>query len=447
MWNRAKIRSFVTSWAILIALCLPNVAVAQGDEPLRLVYMNVSGAEGEASFRTVDELFAESQQIDLFDGERLLAFAAEYGIEREAFRSSQRAQYVDEFAALMWEKGIEGVMVHDVDSQTDTLYIGVIGPWGWELAQVEASLSQGALDRDGALAALGQIFDPLVPDVRGFRRDVEEGRITHADFQLPELVAEEEEEEEKEEELSLRDQAMEEHRSRYGNLERNVALRVGPAFGHRSMRMNDEAGFDIRHRAPLMGFALRADALLTTFDRDTAALEVGGFLGFSSVSTVHENTELDGQFFRTSFEARYISAQSAVLRIRGIGGIETTNLSLEENSRYTGHGYFAARLGGGVEYAFGELMTLQVDALAMPLLGASNSGDAYGEVSGWLGAGLDLVTHLNIADPILIGLDYGFRYFNVEYPDAGQVDGVAGEASSYDMIHQMMITLGYRYGF
>lgn len=425
---------------------MPALALAHEDDPLRLVYLNVAGAEGAESFATVDDLFAESQQIDLFDGEELLDFAAEYGLDEESFRSGQRAEYIDEFAALMWKLNIEGVMVHDVDTSTDTLYVGVIGPRGWELAEVEAPLSQGGLDRDGALVALQEIFNPLVPEVRGFRRDIAEGRVGDEDFQLPEPIAEEEEEEDEEtdEEMSLRDEAMAEHRKNYGDLRRNIAVRVGPFVGHRSLRMSGGGGFDLRHRAPMVGFELRADGLLMTFDRDTAALEAGAVFAMSSVSTMYDNSELGGQFLRMSGELRYINAQSAILRIRGVAGVETTNISLDENEEYTGHGYLAGRIGGGAEYDFGELMTLQFDALALPVISASNSGDAYGEVSGWLGAGLDLAARLEVAEPVLIGADYGFRYFNVEYPDADRADGVQGSADSHDMFHHFVISVGYR---
>lgn len=445
MCTATKIRSFVTFWVVMAALALPTMVAAQEDDPLRLVYLNVSGEEGATSFSTVDDLFAESQQIDLVDGEKLMEFAAEFGLDEASFRSGQRTEYMDEFAAVMWELNIEGVMVHQVDTGADVLYIGVVGPHGWELAEVEAPLSQGSLDRDGALTALGEIFDPLVPEVRGFRRDVAEGRITDDDFQLPERIAEEDEEkEEVDEEMSLREQAMAEHRKTYGDLGRSISAYVGPVFGHRSLRMSGDGGFDLRHRAPLVGFGLRADSMVTTFDRDTAALEVGAVFAMSSVSTFYDSSELGGQFFLLSGEARYINAQSAFLRIRGVAGVETMNITLDENDEYTGHGYLAGRIGGGAEYDFGDLMTLKADALAMPVISASNSGDAYGEVSGWLGAGLDLGARLEVAAPVLIGADYGFRLFHVDYPEADRADGVGGEADSYDMFHQFMISVGYR---
>lgn len=447
MWTATKFQCLAIGWLAVVMVMMPSLASAQHDEPLQLVYVNISGADGISSHQTVDELFEESDQIDSFDGEEFLAYAEDYGIDATDLTSEHRGDVEDELAALMWERDIEGLMVHHVEDGEDRLYIGVIGPRGWELGEVEVDLDQGSLERDRALVALEQIFNPLVPEVRGFRRDVDQGAVSDEDFELPDRVdeqheVEEDETTEEDETRSLREMAMEEHRRRYGNLERNISLRAGPSFGHRSLRMSTESdGFDLRHSAPLMGFAVRVDGLIMTFDRETAALEAGGTLGFSSLTTAYGGTELDGQFLNLSGEVRYINARAELLRFRGIAGIETLNLTLDENEDYTGHGYLYGRVGGGVEYGIGDLVTLQLDVLAMPVISATNSGDAYGEVSGWLGAGAEMTTYVRLAEPVLISVDYGIRYFDVEYPDADQLADIA---QSHDLIHQVMIGVGYR---
>ena len=100
------------------------------------------------------------------------------------------------------------------------------------------------------------------------------------------------------------------------------------------------------------------------------------------------------------------------------------------------------RIGGGVQYSIDETAVLEADLLLLPVLSASNSGGAYGEASGWLGAAVEVGATLDMLDPFLVGLDYNLQFMNVSYPEPVQID--VG-ANSTDFIHQIMVGAGYRF--
>ena len=433
---------------ILCILMVPTTAWAQDQEdPLRLAYVNTSGSEGRDSYQAVRELLRGSDQIELIRERTFMRSAQEVGIDEDTLADWGRwPELVDHFGAAMWRSNVEGLLIHRVEEQGAELYSPVFGPRGWELTEVERPLADGGLSDEATMEVLREAFTALVPEVRGFRREVREGRVREEDFAIARDSDDGESSDGRvagDDSLSPRERALAEHRRRYGDLSRNVAIYVGGLTGRRSMSMNQPEGtFKIDHRTALMGVGLRADALITTVERDTAAFEVSGFAGFSPFSTVFGERQLSGQYMRFGAEGRYINARSATTRLRVILGVETINISLEGNEFYTGHGYLMGRAGGGIEHSIGQLMTLKADGLIVPVVTSSNSGGAYGSAEGFLGFGADASMELNLFEPLLVGLFYSFVYLDQDYPEPTVI---AMPAESTDMVHQVMIGLGYRF--
>jgi hypothetical protein len=425
---------------VAIAALLPPVAFAQEQEaPLRLVYINTAESSGQPSFGSVEQILDGTEQIDLMSPRQFWRHAEAANFDIDSFRQSdQREDNIEGFAALMRTAELEGILVHDVFGRGNTMQVVVLGPQGWELDDIRHSIPRGRIDEQGSVEVLRQVFTSLVPEVRGFRRQQEEERLNQEETAEVPVVASP-----SEPTPDPREVAMANHREKYGNLTRNISAQVGPLMGHRAMRFtSSESGFALDHITPLFGVALRADALITTLDRGTAALELGGFLGFAPFTTVFAGNQLEGQYFKAGADFRYINARSASLRFRAIAGIETLNLSLTPNEQYTGHGYLIARAGAGIHYSFGSLMTMQLDALLLPILVASNSGGAYGEPEGWLGYGAELGIDLDLIEPILASIHYGFQRFELDHPNPPIIEA---PAASRDMIHQFMISAGYRF--
>ena len=421
--------------ACAAVIAFPLVASAQEDDPLRLVHVDISDGEALDAYDRIHDMLDESPHIDPVDEAEFVEHARELGLDDDALHRDKRDDHEDDIAALMWHEEVEALLLHDIDDTGEELRLGVIGPLGWQLTEVEQPLTDGDLESADARAALETLFSDLVPEIRGFRRDVERGDLTDDDFELPEVEEEEEQED-------LREAAAREHRAKYGDLGRQLDVRAGLMAGMRQMTLTGSEGdFELSHGTMLVGAGVRIDAMLATFDQSRAAMEVGGFMAGAPFTTIFEDNEFAGQFLRFGGEARYIGALSATTRYRVIGGAETTNLSLDPNDQYTGHGYLNARLGIGIHHTVADMVTLQADALFLPILSSSNSGEAYGETTGWLGLGVDVGAHLELFDPVLAGFHYSAAYQSLEHPEP---EGMDGTADSGDMVHQTFFTVGYR---
>ena len=442
---RTLLQSLLTISFILAML--PQVAMAQEEEeaPLRLVYLNTAGSDGRDSFRSIEAILDDSDRIDLFRPRDFWRAAEDFGLDQDSFRqSSEREANIDSFSELMRRTNLEGILIHDVFGGGNTMQVVVLGPQGWQLADIRHSISRGRIDQDGSVEVLRQVFTTLVPEVRGFRRELEEEkRIAQEAQEQAEQEQEEEEETSEDEYQAMREQAWAEHRAKYGNLTPHLSARVGPLLGFRSLQFfESQGGFAINHRTPLFGVGLQVDSLITTIERDTAAIEASGFVGFAPFTTFFGETPLSGQYIRAGADLRYINARSPYFRLRVIAGVETLNITLDPNEQYTGHGYLMGRGGLGIHYSFGSLLTMQVDALILPIVIASNSGGAYGEAEGWLGYGAEVGLSLDLFEPLLVNVDYRFQQLNVEFPHAPMLQSTA---LSQDMIHQTMISVGYRF--
>lgn len=435
MWTGIR-RQFAIG--IVMGLVLMTVPITMSsahaeEAPLRLAYIDITESGADASYDAIYEMLDGSAQIDMVDEEDFVDRAAEYGIDRQSLRAGDRRQHEDQLAGVMWRENVESLLLHDLTAEGSRVVVAAIGPRGWELTQINRPLSEGEIDGSDVRAILEEVFVEVVPEVRGFRRDVDQGELSEEDFPL---------EKQHDDQVDLREVVAQEHRAKYGDLRPNLEVRAGLMTGYRSMSMSESDGdFTLDHNTVLVGPGVRVDSLITTFDRHTAALEVSGFLGGASFVTGFGDEEYAGQYFRFGGEARYIRALSATTRIRGIGGVETTNLSLDPNDLYTGHGYLTARLGGGIHYTFPDLATVQVDALLLPIISASNSGDEYGEATGWLGAGIDAAVHLQIFEPVLASFHYSLQQLNLDYPDS---EALEGSGQSRDMFHQAYFMVGYR---
>ncbi len=416
--------------ALVAATALAAPAASQEDEsPLRLAYINAGDSGSAASFQVVESMLVESPQIDLMDAGEFVAVAESAGLVLSDFaQGSRREVLIDEFELVLRATDREGVLVHDTFS--GTAQIVVIGPQGWEIADVRRSLSRGTLSDDNALDALQEVFLSLVPEVRGYRRDLEEARIAEA-----QAAAAEEEEEVDEEPMEIHPDE--------GNLQPYVAARGGLLMGQRLMNLDQPEGvYSVTHLTSLMGVALSVDALFTTFTGGDAGLVASARLGWAPFGTDFGDEDLRGTFLRVGADLQYLMALSSAFRVRGIGGLEIFNIALDANPNYTGHGYVSARLGAGIDYAFGRLMTFQFDGLYLGVLHSSNSAGAYGDASSRLGFGVESGLHLELFDPVVISGTYGFYRFSMAY-EAPQV--LQQAAQTRDTLHQGGVTVGYRF--
>ena len=442
--RRGALRAALCSTlAILFVLFFSLPVFAQGEQgepPLRLVYLNAAGSTGANSFRAIERILDGSDQIELLSPREFLSQAEMLGLDTESFRQSEtRAESIDEFAEAMARANVEGLLVHDVFGGGNTLQVVVIGPRGWEIADIRRTIRRGRIEEDQTIEVLREVFAALVPEVRGFRREAQEaaGQARQEDRRAttpPRSL---------EPEVDLRAQAVEAYRARRGYLKPTLALRVGGLFGYRSMRLDQPSGsFVLNHATPLTGVSVRAEAIIATFEGDTSGLEATGYFGFSPFSTTFGTEVLPGQFLTGAGDLRYVYLFSAQFRAHFLGGVDFMNLSLAANSQYTGHGYLSGRLGAGIEYTFGSLMKMRLDALFLPLIVTSNSGGAYGDTISMFGYGADGGIDIHHFEPFLVSLNYGLRRFELEYPDPDILDS---SARSLDMIHQVQLSVGYRF--
>lgn len=439
----------------LVLALAPAQVTAQEQDPLRLVYINLGGSTGAESYETVRSLLEESPQIELVESDVFLNIAADYDLGRNIFRRYNRGDYEDELASVMWRTRIEGILVHDMLDRGGRVSVAVIGPRGWQMDEVERGLVDETLDMDTAISMLQDIFGVLVPEVRGFRRQIDEGELSSDDFEMPDDIEPDPEfeaeraahDDDEDEDDDDDDDWLSDRSDRTpGTVERGGAVRVGALIGRRALTMDQDAGdFILNHTTSLLGPSARFDGVFATLEEDTIGIGGAVFFGMAPFLTTFDEAELSGQFMRIGAEVRYIDARvDEDLLLRGIVGFETANLTLEENAHYTGHGYLFGRVGGGLQYSVEEMATLEFDLLFMPVVSASNSGGAYGEASGWLGAGAEAAVYLDMLDPFLVSLDYHLHYNNIAYPEPLQLD--VG-ANSQDMLHQVMLSVGYRLGW
>ena len=413
---------------LLVALLLPATAWADED-PLRLAYLNTAGGAGELSYTAVATILEESPQIDLMDPDRFLAAAAGAGLTLDSFRQgSERERLIDEFAALLRANDLEGLLIHDAFGTT--AQIVVIGPMGWEIADVRRSTRGGRLSQDDAVGALQQVFEPLVPEVRGYRRELEEAARAEAEARAR-----------AEQEAAAAPEPEPEPEPRDG-LPRTIDVRLGLLTGQRAMFLDQPEGiFSITHIASLMGIYVGADAHLLPLG-DDSALTASLRLGWSPLSTETATEVLSGNFLRLGADVGALRRLNPALDLRGSLGLEFLNITLDPNPQYTGHGYLLGRLGLGLAYRFGELLTFSLDGLGLLTLSSSNSGGAYGEASGGLGYGVATGIHLEILAPLLFSATYGMDRVSLEYPEP---DVLARGARSRETVHQVAITAGYRF--
>lgn len=434
MWTQMLRQFTVFAALVLVVSAVPAVGEAQQEEPLRLVVVDDTTSDDAAGFEVLERMLVDSPQIELVDGDAFVDRIAEHGVSEAAIHPDRLEDHRDDLGAVMWHEEVESILIFDVDGPS-RITVTAVGPTGGVVTDVTRSVGDGGLSDDAAMGVFEDLFSALVPPVQEFRQAVEGGELTDADFALPDSEA-------ADDQLDLREQVAREHRKRYGDLRPHLDLRAGLMTGHRAMEMHQPEGdFSLAHDTVLMGPGVQVDSLLTTFDRHTAAVEVGGFFGMAPFVTVFGDEELSGQFFRFGAEVRYIGAVSATTRWRGIAGGETTNLSLDPNDQYTGHGYLNGRLGAGIHYTFEELASVQLDALFLPIVTASNSGGEYGDTDGWLGFGADATLQLEMFDPLLASVHYSFQYLDLNHPEPGDLNA---PAASIDMIHQAMVTVGYR---
>ncbi len=398
-WKRWSVAVVMVAWGWTMGLSSASAEEA----PLRVAYTYVGGDDHGDDGGLLMAIMDQSSGIDLYDGDEVL-----------------------ESGEALTDSGLEALLVHDVD-RFDGHEIDVIGPEDETLAMVRRSASEPWEEED-VQGVLREVFDILVPEIRAFR---DQGGVS-------------EESEEELTHLSIREQAIAEHRERLGPFGSYMSFFLGGYVGMRSMEListGSEAGPVVNVDTDWLGVAARVDGRLSALGSYRSAIEAEGAIRFAPVSVVIDEEDLSGTALGLSAELRYVNLRNSFLRLRLLGGIESFNLSINQNPLYTGHGYMMGRGGAGAEMRFGSAVTVTADALALPIVIASNSGGAYGDPSGWLGAGADASLRIDAMRPWVIRLDYGLRFMTLEQRDAPDFEETL---ESEDWLHMVGLSVGYR---
>lgn len=439
----ARSSAFAVFFSLLTALGLMTTpAMAQEDQeaPLRLIYLNTGDSEANASYRDLRAVLEGSPQIELLDERAFLAEANELGLDQESFRQSEaRRTHMDQFARAMDQADVEGLLIHDVFDRGGELQVVVVGPMGWEVADLRREISRGRIQNEQIIDLLRELFTVLVPEIRGYRRD----QARQAEAPEPSSAPESRPQQEESALFDPRAAAIAEHRKRRGYLSRGITAHLGGFYAYRSMRLaQNEGPFEVNHITPLYGVTLRTEAVIATFDQDLSALEITAAAGFAPFTTRLGTESLSGQYITAQADLRYAYLFRRSFQGHVIGGVELINIAMGANPQYTGHGYFTARAGAGFTYRFGESLHLRLDGLLLPLIVSSNSGGAFGDSPSMYGIGGDGTIDIRLFAPILVSLSYGYRHVDMEYPEP-QV--LSSAATSRDRLHQAQVLIGYQF--
>jgi hypothetical protein len=423
-------------------LMLGSVAHAQEDEaPLRLAHINTAGETGTHSFNALQGILKQSDQIILVPQTTFMAGASRYGLEMSVFRrGSDREANAEVFKKLMAELEIEGLIIQDVFGRNgSTLQLVIIGPRGFELADIRREARRGRVSNDDTVAMLRESFAALVPDVRGYRREQEEARQRELEAQRQrELEAQRRMEEEQ---VSIRDEAVARHRSSAGYLEPSYSLHAGAMMGQRLMRLASPDSFPFNHNTPFVGIGGQLDAVVAVFEGGKSGFGLSIFGGYAPFQTQFNDDLLPSTFARLGLDLQYLRGLSSEFFFRLYAGAEAKSVTLAPNELYTGHRYVLGRAGLGVTYLFGTVGALHIGGGVLPVISADNSAGGFGEIETDLGYGGSARLNINMGESLSLGLDYTFQLNTLRYPVA---PGRSEPAHSRDMFHLGILSLGYR---
>jgi len=146
--------------------------------------------------------------------------------------------------------------------------------------------------------------------------------------------------------------------------------RVEMGFGYGNLGLPATTSTDIQHHS---GFAMHTNFSFTR------ALGIDNYTGYYSLGS-------GANLFTNIFAGKltYRSNKLAPYVVVGIGGAQ---VSIQQNGYYySGGSALAARLGGGVDYRFSDVMAFRVDVSKLQIhSGCATVSSAGACSSGWLG--------------------------------------------------------------
>jgi hypothetical protein len=434
-----------TAFLVTIAVVLfasVGTAVAQEEDPLKLVFLNSDPMDGEGVYDSVEGVLEASNDIELFDPADLLTAGDERGVSLETFRDGdRRKQNAGAFKDMLAQTSAESIMVLDVFGSGNTMQLVIIGPRGDELADVRQSIAGSTPSQAESVEALREVFKVLVPEIRDFREA--EARRKEQNAQV-DLLGEGEPEE-----LTVKERVIKQHRQNHAELTVGVTPTAGMIFGRRNMQVETQAEYQLDHASPFIGFGGEIDAIFMLMDGETAAIGAtlfGGYAPFTTVFTdpnTGEPSEYPSAYSNVRLDLKYLKGLGRDLIVHGKLGAEMMTVSVGENELYTGNSYLNLRVGAGLLYQFGQLAELHLDAAALPTLSAELSGDAMGKNDfgvGFHGAGR---LHLKVLEPVDVSIGYDLQYYAVTF-SSPNLEDLGGEAlSTSDVVHLANVMIGY----
>lgn len=427
------------------AVFLASSPVSAQEAPLRLVFLKSDPDDGNQTYNTLKGVLENSDDIQLIPSRRLLAEARNQGISLDTFRTSEkRINAADQFMRAMSASQVEAVIVYDIFGGGRTVQLVAIGPWGSELSDVRERVSRPVSDSE-ALQLFTEAFSMLIPQVRAYRAEKEDEMARQQRMENENL--EEDLMGEPQEEKTLKDEVVDEQRKSHGNLEEGFNFRLGAIAGHRMMEVTTTADFTLDHSTPLVGIAGRADTIFSVFSGETQAIGAslwGQFAPFLTTFNTGDGNvqEFPGQFVNFGLDLDYFNGLSESFVLHGKFGAEISSLRIEPNQFYTGNRYINLRLGVGGMFRVADVLDIDLVVLALPETVTELSGTDFGSGDFKVGIGADATVDLRIADPFLLSLHYGLRYYTANYRTPNVIDA---PASTTDIMNMANFMAGYRF--
>lgn len=415
-------------------------AQAQGEDPIRLVFLNTDPSDGMIVYHAVEEVLNMSKDLQLISPDKLLTAGTQHGVKLETFRSGEkREESTEAFAQTLADTGAETVFALDVFGGGQTMQIVVIGPSGKQLADIRQRISAAEPTQDESVTALKKAFKVLVPRIREHREQLAE-QAAAPEVGLVGL-------DEPNEDDSIKARAIAEHRKAHANLTRGVNPQAGLIFGSRSFSVDTPDTYQVSHSSPFVGVGAQVDAIFALFDGQTSAVGGSLFGAYAPFTTSFAGAtgpeEKSSSFANLRLDLYYMKGVSSDVILKGGLGGEYLGVSIEPNNVYQGNHYVNLRAGLGVIYQFGELAELHLDAMALPVLDADVSDGKLGKASVTVGADFALRVDVVAFGPVRASLGYQFKYYPAKFesPRLVMLRGALAETS--DLFHLGNVLVGY----
>ena len=440
-------------------------------EPLRLAVLNVSKQGGSQAEAELLEVLSGNDAIALIEGADVRAVMKEFAVTDEVLRQSElREKFRNRLFRLVTANRIEGLLAIDVYNKGRTVQIVVIGPEGGELHDVRRTIKRGRLDQEGALEMLQEVFPALAPEVQAYRASERE-RVLNESALVPDAQASQTIQEQGDEAaaVTLSEQPGE---RRGGHFERGIDLSLGYFYGHRDLLLSETDNNNpdrITHTTAMSGVGAQLDATALSWGEGGAralalrgAFAIGFFdttfterdeqLGEVRVNYASQSFDVAGDLvLRRQVGARahlgaFAGAQHVTVKISQTSRL-TEDARTYNNSRYTGTGYFALRLGAEVALRLNPRTSAELYGGALPLLNA-NVSQALGESQATLGALAGARLKVNLTENFYAQGVYAFSLFRPSFPDppgtlpGGGTVNVDSAARGRDLMHSAQLLVG-----